>query len=508
MQSQTRPNLPKVLFPMIMAGGIGSRLWPLSRRATPKQFLSLIAPATDKESTMAGTAAEDSHASLLELTLARMARILPDRPLGVLSGEENRFQLSQMLAEFGQSSAQGCQLLIEPSPRGTAATAIAAAHWARGQNPGAVVALLPADHYISGEGQLAAALAAAAGAAELGYVCTLGIRPASPHSEYGYIRASGEAVAAGVFRALGFHEKPDPATALSYLSENSAGETPAYLWNSGIFVYGAASFLEDFRALEPELVDTVCRALDEAEHGDDGGLLLDSGHFERARIDTLDYAFMEKASRVAVVPTGVGWSDVGSWDALWELAERDGDGNALEGDVKALHTRDSYISSTSRLVATLGLEGMVVVETGDAVLVTPRARSREIGDIVKSLTADGREEAQAHALVRRPWGSYRVLAEGPGYKVKRIQVKHGAQLSLQYHNHRSEHWIVVSGIASVTIDGSEQQLAVNQSVYVPLRAQHRLANRTEEVIEIIEVQIGDYLGEDDIVRLEDQYGRT
>ena len=192
----------------------------------------------------------------------------------------------------------------------------------------------------------------------------------------------------------------------------------------------------------------------------------------------------------------------GSWP------RRDQEGNALAGDVKAFHTRNSYISSTSRLVATLGLENMVVVETRDAILVTPRARSREIGDIVKSLTAEGRDEAQTHSLVKRPWGSYIVLAEGPGYKVKRIEVKKGAQLSLQYHDHRSEHWVVVSGVASVTINGNEQDLSVNQSVYVPLRAHHRLANRTEEAVEIIEVQIGDYLGEDDIFRLEDQYGRT
>ena len=486
---------------MIMAGGIGSRLWPLSRRATPKQFLPLTATTGKKPP-------PDSQSSLLELTLTRLARIFPDRPLGVLSGQENRFQLSQMLAGFDKSSAQGCHLLVEPSPRGTAATAIAAARYAQRQNPEALVALLPADHYISGEEQFCSALAAAAGAAELGYVCALGIRPISPRSEYGYIKASGEALSADAFKAAGFHEKPDRDTAVSYLGQNSASQTPVYLWNSGIFVYRADSFLEEFRALEPDLVDAVCMAVEDSEQGDDGGRLLKSEHFDRARIDTLDYAFMEKAARVAVAPADIGWSDVGSWDALWELAARDHAGNAIKGDVKALHTHNSYISSTSRLVATLGLEDMVVVETGDAVLVTPRARSREIGDIVKSLTADGRGEAQAHLLVKRPWGSYMVLAEGPGYKVKRIQVGKGSQLSLQYHNHRSEHWVVVSGIATVTIDGSERELSVNQSVYVPLSAHHRLANRTEAVVEIIEVQIGDYLGEDDIIRLEDQYGRT
>ena len=505
MQSPTRTNPSRALFPMIMAGGIGSRLWPLSRRATPKQFL----PLTTEESAAADDRAPRScRASLLELTLARMARILPDRPLGVLSGQENHFQLSQLLAEFGKSPARQCQLLIEPSPRGTAATAIVAAHCAHRQDPEALVALVPSDHHISGEKQLADALVAAAAAAELGLVCTLGIRPDGPRSEYGYIKTSGEELAPGVFRALGFHEKPDPATAASYFRQNGECKTPLYLWNSGIFVYGAASFLEEFRALEPELVDTVCRALDEAEQRDDGSRLLKSECFNRARIDTLDYAFMEKAARVAVVPADIDWSDVGSWDALWQLAGHDRDGNVLKGDVRALDTRDSYVSSTSRLVATLGLEDMVVVETEDAVLVTPRARSSEIGDVVKSLTAEGRGETQTHALVERPWGSYRVLAEGPGYKVKRIQVDQGSCLSLQYHNHRSEHWVVVCGVASVTIDGSELELAVNQSVYVPLRAHHRLANHTEEIIEIIEVQIGDYLGEDDIIRLEDQYGRT
>jgi mannose-1-phosphate guanylyltransferase/mannose-6-phosphate isomerase len=469
------------IHPVILSGGAGTRLWPLSRALYPKQLMALV-----------------GNTSLLQQTAARVAD--PARfaaPL-VVCNDEHRFLVAEQLRALGVAADE---VLLEPVPRNTAPAACTAALRLAARDPEALMLLLPSDHYIADrEGFLRAVDRAAAAAAE-GWLVTFGVTPDRPETGYGYIR-SAETLAglAGCHRVARFVEKPDRETAEGYLAGGD------YAWNSGMFLFSAKRLLEDMGRLEPAMVE-ACREALEAAAEDLDFLRLDAEAFARSPAISIDTAVMEKTDRAAVVPVDIGWTDVGSWDALWQVSETDGDGNALEGDVVAVDSRGNYLRSDDRLLAVLGVEGLVVTVTADAVLVCPRERAQEVGDLVKRLKAEGRNEHQAHARVYRPWGSYQGIDAGQRFQAKRLIVNPGASISLQRHRRRAEHWVVVQGVAEVTRDDEVFTLEANQSTYIPLGARHRLRNPGGEPLHIVEVQSGDYLGEDDIERFEDLYGR-
>ncbi len=470
-----------MLQPVILSGGAGTRLWPLSRGNFPKQFADLV-----------------GGESLFRRTLTRVADPARFAPPLVVCNLEHRFLVAEQLREAGVEPAA---ILLEPCARNTAPAAALAALVAVETEPDAVIALLPADHLIEEVEAMAALLARAEAAARQGYLVTFGIVPERPETGYGYIRqgaplpdAPGQAVAA-------FVEKPDAATAETYLA---AGD---YLWNSGMFVAGAAQLLAEMRRHCPEVVRAAERALAGAER-DLTFSRLDAEAFAAAPSISLDYAVMERTERAAVIPAEVGWQDLGAWPALWTAAEKDAAGNVVRGEAELNDVSGSYLrADDGRLIAAIGLRDMVVVSTQDAVFVAPRARAADVGGLAKTLAADGRPEASDPPVVHRPWGSYQTLVEAPGFKVKRIVVAPGGALSLQYHEQRSEHWVVVSGAAEVTVGDEVCVLAQDQSTYVPQGTRHRLRNRGADPLVMIEVQCGAYLGEDDIVRLADNYGR-
>lgn len=468
------------LVPVLLSGGSGTRLWPLSREAYPKQFIPLI-----------------GEHSLLQQTALRL-RGLPgaDTPL-VVANEEHRFVVAEQLRQVGAAPAA---ILLEPMGRNTApAIAVAALQaMAGGEDP--VLLVLPSDHVIRDEAGFRAAVLAALPAAEQGALITFGIVPTVPETGYGYIKAAA-ATAGGDVRAVErFVEKPDLATAESYLA---SGE---YFWNSGMFAFRASRYLEELGRTQAAMVEQAREALARGRRDSDF-LRLDRDAFAACPSDSIDYAVMEKTNAACVLPIDVGWNDVGSWSALWEVAEQDGDGNAHRGDVLAQDCRNTLALGDKRLVALLGLEDVVVVDTDDAVLVAHKDRVQQVKDIVSRLKKAERPQATWHRKVYRPWGSYDSVDNGARFQVKRIVVKPGAALSLQMHHHRAEHWIVVSGTARVTCDDRVFTLSENQSTYIPLGSRHRLENPGKMPLELIEVQSGSYLGEDDIVRFEDQYGR-
>ncbi|WP_372157623.1 mannose-1-phosphate guanylyltransferase/mannose-6-phosphate isomerase [Xanthomonas campestris pv. fici] len=464
------------VLPIILSGGSGTRLWPLSRESYPKQFLPLVG---DK--------------SMLQSTWLRAAPVAGHAPI-VVANEEHRFMAAEQLQQLGVKPSA---ILLEPKGRNTApAIAVAALEATRdGADP--LLLVLPSDHVIGNEAAFQAAVKEAAEAAAQGKLVTFGIKPTAPETGYGYIKAGAGTGASAVER---FVEKPDLATAQSYLA---SGE---YYWNSGMFLFRASRYLEELRKFHPAIADACQKAWENGKRDADF-TRLDKDAFAASPSDSIDYAVMEKTADAVVVPLDAGWNDVGSWSSLLDVSSQDAQGNAHHGDVIQLDCQNTYAYG-SRLIAMVGLEDVVVVETPDAVLVGHRDRIQEVKDVVSQIKTAGRSEATWHRKVYRPWGAYDSIDMGQRHQVKRITVKPGAVLSLQMHHHRAEHWIVVSGTAEVTRGEEVLLLTENQSTYIPLGVTHRLRNPGKLPLELIEVQSGSYLGEDDIVRFEDTYGRA
>ncbi len=487
------------VVPVILAGGSGTRLWPLSRSLHPKQFLSLgVGAGTGKETLFQQAARR--VAALAEAGMAVQAPI-------IVANEEHRFTVVEQLRGIGVEPAR---VVLEPFGRNTApALQLAALEATRAKAGDAdpILVVTPADHAISRPAEFTAAVRAAVRRAARGGIVVLGIRPERPDTGYGYIRAGAkEDGDADTLRVEAFVEKPDLATAERYLADGS------YFWNGGVFVLRASVWLEALGRFRPDLASASDAAFRTATN-DAAFLRFDPTAFAAIPGDSIDYAVMEPASRagssieIRMVPLDAGWSDLGAWDAVWQVGAHDGDGNAQHGDTLLRDSRNTLVHATSRLVGVIGLDDVTVVETADAVLVAHRSKSADVKEMVATLAETGRSEATTHRRVHRPWGWYENVDRGPRFQVKRILVKPGARLSLQMHHHRAEHWIVVSGTAEVTNGTTVTVLSENQSTYIPLGQTHRLANPGKMPLEIIEVQSGSYLGEDDIVRFEDSYGR-
>ena len=470
-----------MLIPVILSGGSGTRLWPLSRELYPKQLLPLVSKGT-----------------MLQETLARVQGVEGVGAPVVVCNESHRFLVAEQLREI---NAKPQSILLEPIGRNTApAVAIAAmaAVSAAESNSDSILLVLPADHVIRNVAAFRAAVAIGRRAAEQGKLVTFGVVPDKPETGYGYIkRSAGEGP---TFPIAQFVEKPDLATAARYV------ESKEYFWNSGMFMFRATAFLDELRSLAPDIYDACAQAFTAAKHDLDF-TRLPAKEFGACRSDSIDYAVMEKTRHGVVVPLDAGWSDVGSWSALHEAVPGDDNNNVCIGDVLIEDTHGCYLQSTSRLLATVGLKDHVVVETKDAVLVAPKDRVQDVKALVNQLKKQGRYDTSLHREVFRPWGSYDSIDSGERFQVKRLTVKPGAEMSLQMHHHRAEHWIVVSGTARITRDDETFLLEENQSTYIPLGARHRIANPGKIPLHIIEVQSGTYLGEDDIVRFEDRYGR-
>lgn len=471
------------IIPVLLSGGSGTRLWPLSRADVPKQL-----QAVAREETMLQETALRVRESSEGLAFAAPV---------VVAGDMHRFLIGEQLLHVG---VQPQTIVLEPQGRNTApAVALAAHHVAAVAGPDALMLVMPSDHLIGDIAAFHRAVRAASATALAGHLVTFGITPTEAATGYGYIQP---ATPAGDVRPVArFAEKPDAQTAERYVAEG-------YLWNAGIFLMTAGGYLAALAAHAAEVADSVGAAMAGAEAD---GLFLrpEPDLFAESPSISIDYAVMERASDVAVVPVDMGWSDVGSWDALWRVTPSDADGNVVRGAGTLLHCRDSLVrNEDGPFVAALGLDGMVVVATGDAVLIAPRSRSEDIRKVVEAVEARGLDLARTSHEARRPWGSYRSISRGDGWQVKCIVVKPGGRLSLQKHARRAETWVVASGIADVTVDGQEKRLSAGQSVHIPVGAVHRLENPGPERLELIEVQQGSYLGEDDIERLSDIYGRA
>ncbi len=468
------------VLPVLLSGGSGTRLWPLSREAYPKQFLPLVGDDT-----------------MLQATWRRVAALSRPAPL-VVANEEHRFLVAEQLRVIG---APPPRIVLEPVGRNTAPAIAAAALIARLDGGDPLLQVLPSDHVVRDDAAFRAAVIAAVPAADAGALVTFGIVPQAPETGFGYIHSDmGE----GVRKVLRFVEKPDAATAQGYLDDGG------YYWNSGMFLFRASRYLEELGKYRPDILAAAraaCAHLDrDGQLHDIEFLRLDREAFAASPSESIDYAVMENTDAAMVLPVDIGWNDVGSWSALWDVSEQDADGNAHHGDVIAVDTRNSY-AYARRLVALVGVDDLIVVETDDAILVAAKDKVQQVKDVVSRLKAEQRSQAALHREVNRPWGSYDSVDVGDGFQVKRIKVKPGAALSLQSHERRAEHWIVVRGIARVTRNNDVFELFANQSTYIPIGAKHRLENPGTEMLELIEVQSGDYLGEDDIVRYEDVYGR-
>ena len=471
------------VVPVILSGGSGSRLWPLSREGYPKQFWPLV-----------GGGAR----TMLQETASRA--IGPGfAPPVVICNEAHRFLVAEQLRE---AKIGGARILLEPVARNSAPAIAAAALLLRQADPDAVLWLMPADHAIADVPALHAALEGAVAAARVGRIVTFGMRPTKAETGYGYIEAGGELPGLPQVRAVArFTEKPDAATA------KALAQGGRHLWNSGMFVATAATLLDELGRYAPTVVEAVERALAAAKRDLDF-VRLGEAEFAAAPAISIDYAVMEKTERAAVVPAPIGWSDIGSWAALWEAADKDGAGNATAGPVELMDAEGCYVRSEGILTAAIGMRDTVVVTTEDAVLVMPRARAQDVKALVDRMREAGRPEAKGHRRVYRPWGHYEGLILGERFQVKKIQVRPRQKLSLQKHFHRAEHWVVVNGTAIVERDNESILLRENESVYLPLGCVHRLENPGMIPLTLIEVQSGAYLGEDDIVRIEDTYGRA
>ena len=464
------------IVPVILSGGSGTRLWPLSREAYPKQFLPLVGDET-----------------MLQETWRRVAGQTPHAPIFV-GNHDHRFMIAEQLREAGAAPAA---TILEPFGRNTAPAIAIAALEATADGADPLLLVLPSDHVVGEVAAFHAAVREDAEAAAAGRMVTFGIVPAAPETGYGYIKAEA---GTGVRKVERFVEKPDAATAQAYVASGD------YYWNSGMFLFRASRYLEELGTLAPAML-AASRAALAAATRDDDFVRLDAEAFAACPSDSIDYAVMEKTAHAAVVALDAGWNDVGSWTALWDVSPQDDSGNAHHGDVIAVDCRNTYAHG-QRLIALVGLEDVVVVETDDAILVGHKGRMQQVKEVVGRIKAEGRSHATWHRKVYRPWGAYDSIDNGERFQVKRITVKPGGTLSLQMHHHRAEHWIVVSGTARVTRGDETLLLTENQSTYIPLGVVHRLENPGRLPLELIEVQSGSYLGEDDIVRFEDRYGRS
>ncbi|MBT4934654.1 MAG: mannose-1-phosphate guanylyltransferase/mannose-6-phosphate isomerase [Rhodospirillaceae bacterium] len=469
------------IYPVILSGGSGTRLWPLSRKHYPKQLLSLT-----------------SDKSLLQETLNRVTGKNFEAPL-VICNDQHRFSVAEQVRQINLYVRD---IILEPIGRNTAPAAAIAALTLRAIDKDATILLLPSDHLISNTKAFQAAIKTAAKAAKNDYLVTFGIKPTGPETGYGYILGGDEiSTAPGCLDVEKFIEKPDPEKAAKMIAAGG------HVWNSGIFLFKASAYLEELKALQPE-VYTICEKSMAATIRDLDFTRMDGDIFETCPAISIDYAVMEHTRKACVVPVDMGWSDIGSWSELWKVSDKDKQDNVVIGDVFAEDTTGSYLRTYNKMIATVGVKDMVIVDTGDTVLVAPRDRAQDIGAIVKRLDKEGRTEHLLPGRVRRPWGWYQSLDSGPSFQVKRICVNPDSRLSLQRHQRRAEHWIVVSGEALVHCDGKDMTLGPNQSTYIPVGAAHRLENITQQPLYLIEVQSGDYLGEDDIERLDDDFARN
>jgi mannose-1-phosphate guanylyltransferase / mannose-6-phosphate isomerase len=471
--------MAKLIHPVILCGGAGTRLWPASRDSRPKQFLKLLGPL-----------------STLQETVKRVAD--PEifgKPI-IVTNRDYRFLVREQLDEIRRDA----EILLEPARRDSGPAVAAASELLAARNSATLALVLAADHVVQKPDRFVAACLLARAAAERGKIVAFGCVPDSPATGYGYIKPGKPVEGAdGASSVEKFVEKPNAKTAERYIADG-------YLWNSGNFLFRVDTFLAEYAAFEPKSAAAVRRAVKEASE-DLGFILLDKKAFAAAAQKSVDYAVMEKTRRAAVVPASYGWSDLGGWHAVWKETARDSSGNAVRGEVVILDSRDSYVVSEGKLAALLGVKDLVVVVEQDAVLIADRARAEDLRKLVEELRKKGRPEASIHARVHRPWGNYQSLDQGERFQVKRIVVKPGGRLSLQKHRRRAEHWVVVRGTARVTIGKKISTLKENQSVFVPLGSKHRLENRGKIPLELIEVQTGSYFGEDDIERFDDDYRR-
>jgi mannose-1-phosphate guanylyltransferase/mannose-6-phosphate isomerase len=466
------------VIPVILSGGAGTRLWPLSREMYPKQLLALTGKRT-----------------MLQDTVARLATTEGALPPIVVCNEAHRFTVAEQIRALDMHASA---ILLEPSGRNTAPAVALAALKARDLDADATLVVAPADHVIRDVRKFSQAADVAVALAQNDKLITFGIVAHAPETGYGYIRR-GEG-AGPAYPVAQFIEKPPLDLALQFVAKGD------YYWNSGMFVFKASRYLAELAEYAPDIL-AACTAAYQAAKADLDFVRIDKAAFSQCRSESIDYAVMEKTKDALVLPLDVGWSDVGSWSSLFDALPADEDGNVLQGDVLTHDTHDCYVHSTSRLVAAVGMENHIIVETKDAILVAPKDRVQDVKDLVAKIKKSGRTESALHREVFRPWGSYDSIDSGDRFQVKRLSVKPGGVLSLQMHHHRAEHWIVVQGTARITRNDETFLLAENESTYIPVGATHRIENPGKVALHIIEVQSGSYLGEDDIVRFEDNYGR-